>query len=81
MPSLSSPYIEYHYTMPSESDPLVVQPLKLPKSVLDAFRAVAAIEGRDITWLLRNELTGSAKRFTEKLAAEKLAKQKAKVKR
>jgi hypothetical protein len=63
------PNIEIHYTMPTEKDPLVVQPLKVPKSVLESFRLMAELEGRSIQWMLRNEITGAAKKFNVTLEA------------
>lgn len=69
--------IEIHYTMPSKSDPLVVQPLKVPKSVLTTFQTMASLEGRPITWMLRNELTGAAKKF-DKIIAERIGSTKKK---
>ncbi len=57
-------------------EPLTVQHLKLPKSVVTAVKIAAEIEGRQMGWKYRDILSRWAGEFTDKLAREK-ARQKA----
>ena len=61
---------------PAKLDPLVVQHLKLPQSVIDAFRVMAESDHRTITWQYRQVLQEAADKYVAQLAAEKKLKMK-----